>query len=283
MLETTASEKLCSLTELENTTRSLLSGGRRANVLILECDPEVRRLWKTVLERDGHSVTAPDSADAQRAAIRQARFTPYDLVAFETKSLPERNGYGSLRQLCTPHGHLLITEGAPGDLHSWNPHKVRLWPKPFPINSLRWLASHAACNRPTNPLVAIICDDCPHTRGLLASTANSAGFEAICTDDGSQVSTLAAAFEASVVFLDILMPEQDGLTTMNQIRTAHLPVKVVAMSGGPDLYLQVARQLGATHTLSKPFQLETVRRLLADIAAQPVCPITAISEVQENT
>ncbi len=281
MLENATTERLCSLKELEDTTRSLLSGGHRAKILILECDADVRSLWQTVLERDGHWVTAPESDYERRSAVSPRLGRPYDLVILEPRSLPEFRGCGRLSRLCTPNGHLLITEGTPDDLDYGHPEKVRLWPKPFPIDSLRWLASKAANNCWADPMVAIVCDDCPHTRSLLASVAHAAGFEPVCTADGSQVPALAAAFEASVVFLDILMPGQDGLATLSQLRKARLPVKVVAMSGGPELYLEAARQLGACQTLPKPFQVKTVLRFLSEISPDPRGWMTSRVDVVE--
>lgn len=67
---------------------------------------------------------------------------------------------------------------------------------------------------------------------------------------------------------DLVMPEQEGLETIQFIcrRWPHLPV--IAISGALEgAYLEVAKKLGADVVLSKPFEtdviLHEVRRLIA--------------------
>lgn len=69
-----------------------------------------------------------------------------------------------------------------------------------------------------------------------------------------------------VVVTDLIMPEQEGLETIMQLRRHDANVRVIAISGGGRVnatnYLSLARSLGAQKTLSKPF---TTEELLAAI------------------
>jgi CheY-like chemotaxis protein len=63
--------------------------------------------------------------------------------------------------------------------------------------------------------------------------------------------------------MDILMPDQDGLESIIQLRREFPTVKVIAITGGSDMigvlnFLEVARMLGARRTLQKPFDLTTL-------------------------
>jgi CheY-like chemotaxis protein len=138
---------------------------------------------------------------------------------------------------------------------------------------LRRLARTAARGGRDQAPVAIICDDCPHTRELLSLVAQDVGYETVATSLGSEVLELVEVCQAKVVLLDILMPEQDGLVTLRQIRAARLPVQVITLSGGPELYLHVAEQLGADHIMTKPVALQTLRGLLREIAGLPGVPV----------
>lgn len=66
------------------------------------------------------------------------------------------------------------------------------------------------------------------------------------------------AAPADVVVMDILMPDQDGLEAIIELRREFPDVKVIAITGGsskmnvPD-FLDVAKVLGAKRTLHKPF------------------------------
>jgi DNA-binding response OmpR family regulator len=72
-----------------------------------------------------------------------------------------------------------------------------------------------------------------------------------------------------LVITDMLMPEMDGVETIQQLRESFPGVKIIAISGGglasPDHYLKIARKLGADKTLRKPFifpeLLDTVHEL----------------------
>lgn len=69
-----------------------------------------------------------------------------------------------------------------------------------------------------------------------------------------------------VVVCDLLMPEQEGVQTIMQIRGACRGVAIIAVSGGMSSgstgldVLEIALQLGADATLKKPF-------LLSELAA----------------
>ena len=78
-----------------------------------------------------------------------------------------------------------------------------------------------------------------------------------------------------LVITDILMPEQDGLEVIKELRRAFPTVKIIAISGG-GLFdkasaLKCATLLGAHRTLAKPFGPEellgAMRALSLDQAA----------------
>ena len=71
------------------------------------------------------------------------------------------------------------------------------------------------------------------------------------------------AFQAGridLVVLDMVMPEMDGVESLAALRRIDPRARVLAVSGGgsvdPLIYLDVARAMGATHTLAKPFEAE---------------------------
>lgn len=62
-----------------------------------------------------------------------------------------------------------------------------------------------------------------------------------------------------LVITDLLMPEQDGIGLILELRRIKPEIKVVAISGGgkigPSNYLDVAKTLGADAVFPKPFNL----------------------------
>jgi len=58
------------------------------------------------------------------------------------------------------------------------------------------------------------------------------------------------------------MPLKDGIETILQLRVSQPDIKIIAMSGGwnggGQSYLRLAGKLGASQTLSKPFDKATL-------------------------
>jgi len=69
------------------------------------------------------------------------------------------------------------------------------------------------------------------------------------------------------VITDIIMPEQEGIDTIIQIRRERPGIKIVAISGGGRIrnidFLEMAQSLGADEVIAKPFEAdELLNRLL---------------------
>lgn len=72
-----------------------------------------------------------------------------------------------------------------------------------------------------------------------------------------------------MVITDLMMPEQEGIATIQQIKRESPPTPVIAMSGGSKhvgVYLQLARKLGASATLAKPFSWEDLEEVIGTVA-----------------
>ena len=117
----------------------------------------------------------------------------------------------------------------------------------------------------------LVIDDDPVVRGLLVEMLRRAGYDVDEAEDGRAGMRRFREQPAALVITDVLMPEQEGLETLIQLRHESPTVRVIAISGGgrvgPELYLNSARTLGAHAVLAKPFGreelLEAVTRVLA--------------------
>ena len=72
-----------------------------------------------------------------------------------------------------------------------------------------------------------------------------------------------------LVICDIIMPDKEGIETIVEIRQIEPDQRIVAISGGGRIkkedYLAVAAAVGATHTISKPFDAETLTEMVTRI------------------
>lgn len=114
----------------------------------------------------------------------------------------------------------------------------------------------------------LVIDDEAAVRGTIQRMLESAGHEVIAAENGRDGLDRYRKQDLDVVITDIIMPEKDGIETIREIRAIDPTVAIIAISGEghtglPD-FLRVAKKLGATATLKKPFREND---LMACIAA----------------
>ncbi len=109
----------------------------------------------------------------------------------------------------------------------------------------------------------LIVDDQHALRVLLKRHLEKAGFEVLQAEDGAKALSLFKKEPVDLVFLDVMMPQMDGIEVCRQIRA--LPpekngkVPIVMCTGkGQRQDVMDAVQAGATDYIVKPFTRETI-------------------------
>jgi EAL domain-containing protein (putative c-di-GMP-specific phosphodiesterase class I) len=113
----------------------------------------------------------------------------------------------------------------------------------------------------------LVLDDDPDMCALVVSAATSAGYQAISsTNFGGFTASLTP--ETSVVVLDLMMPEVDGIQVLRYLSSQHYASDIVLISGYDKKVLKVAGQLAEALGLSirasvqKPVNLKSLREIL---------------------
>ena len=114
----------------------------------------------------------------------------------------------------------------------------------------------------------LIIDDDPLVRQTVRTMLEKAPHEVDEAADGGAGLERVRQFRPDLALTDILMPYQDGIEFIIQLRRIDPDVKVLAMSGGgrfePGQLLLVAKALGADDYIAKPF---TKHALLTKVSA----------------
>ena len=119
------------------------------------------------------------------------------------------------------------------------------------------------------PEVLVIDDDAALLHSLITALG-AFGIPIATARDGLAGLKAFRKLVPKVVIVDIIMPEQDGIGAIMEMRRERPGVKIIAMSGsgrcGKADFLEVAKMLGADATIHKPFDIDelvaTVRRHL---------------------
>ena len=120
---------------------------------------------------------------------------------------------------------------------------------------------------PGQELLALVVDDSTVNRRILAKLLESAGVQVITAAGGVEGVELTAKHRPNVVFMDLKMPDLDGLEATRRLRedphTAHIPVIAVTASAFGDTR-KAARDAGCTDYLPKPVRAEVLYAMLHD-------------------
>src|SRR5437016_6310319 len=116
----------------------------------------------------------------------------------------------------------------------------------------------------------LLIDDDALGRDMLRQMLERAGYDVVEAASGREGLQQYQATAIDLIITDILMPDQDGLEIILELRRLAPEAKIIAITGGGqsgllDL-LPIAAKLGAQRTLRKPLQrlelLETIRHLV---------------------
>jgi DNA-binding response OmpR family regulator len=126
-----------------------------------------------------------------------------------------------------------------------------------------------------NAVHVLVADDDDQVRMLLRRVLTKAGYDVSEARNGNEALRVFRQKPAAVLITDLIMPDKEGLETIQEFRRSHTPVKIIAMSGGgrldQNMYLSMAKKIGADHVLSKPFTpqdlLSAVQSLVEKSAA----------------
>lgn len=117
-----------------------------------------------------------------------------------------------------------------------------------------------------NLLKILICDDSMLMRKKLKESLNLCGtFEYLEAIDGQKAVDIYKEEKPDLVFMDIVMPEKDGITAVSEIKEFDKNAKVVmASSTGTKENLRKAIEAGAFDFIQKPWEQQHINNILTN-------------------
>jgi CheY-like chemotaxis protein len=104
------------------------------------------------------------------------------------------------------------------------------------------------------PGTVLVVDDEDAIRGLFHELLTAEGYRVLVASDGRQAcDMLRRGMDLDLVITDLVMPNQEGIETIQAMRQQFPKVRIIAMSGAfGGQFLSTAKLLGADATLMKP-------------------------------
>jgi DNA-binding response OmpR family regulator len=113
----------------------------------------------------------------------------------------------------------------------------------------------------------LIIDDDAVTREIMTAALEVAGHHVREAQNGADGIALVRKYHPALVVTDLMMPEKEGVEVIMELRQREPDIAILAVSGVPgnDLYLHVARELGADAVLQKPVSFDRLVGVVSEL------------------
>jgi DNA-binding response OmpR family regulator len=116
----------------------------------------------------------------------------------------------------------------------------------------------------------LVADDEVNLVNILEKSLVRDGHTVVTAYDGIEALRRLSLGDIDLVVIDMVMPNMNGLDAIKEMQKKYPKVKIIAISGGgnrggPRDYLDVAKQLGASQCLFKPFMLNELSARIKDL------------------
>ena len=237
-------------------------------ILVVEDQEKVRSFTVDALKAYGYRVM--EAANAGAALAICARKTSLVDLVLSDVVMPHTNGHELAAQLShlRPELKVVLMSGYPNDAipvcggRNASSHFLM---KPF---SPQELASKVrqVLRRELRRARILVADDEDGVRFYLRKVLESSNYEVREASDGRQAIHDARSEPIDLVITDLVMPEQEGIETIQVLRKEAPHIRIIATSGAFNgQFLGVAKLLGADAILSKPISSQALLEKVAEL------------------
>lgn len=116
-------------------------------------------------------------------------------------------------------------------------------------------------------LKVLVCDDSLLIRKKMKDALAEIGIDHISeAENGQEAVQFCKNNDVDVIFMDIVMPEKDGITALTEIKELDKDVKVVMVSSaGTQSHLKKAVKLGVYDFIQKPINKNALEQIIEKI------------------
>ena len=116
---------------------------------------------------------------------------------------------------------------------------------------------------------ALVVDDSPTMRQMVALTLTNAGFKVVEAEDGKDaINKVAGALKMDIVVTDLNMPKMDGISLIKELRKMaafkFTPILMLTTESAADKK-QAGKDAGATGWIVKPFNPDVMLKIIVKV------------------
>jgi CheY-like chemotaxis protein/two-component sensor histidine kinase len=247
------------------------TGPRSGCVLIIDDDPAVRELMQSFLGKEGYRV---ECATGGEEGLSRARELHPDVITLDV-AMPRMDGWSVLSTLKADPGlhdiPVIMLTMVDNKSMGYALGAAEYMMKPINRERLISVIRKYGAKRDQSPVLVV--EDDPDTRYILKNTLEKDGWKVETAANGRIALELAASRLPGLVLLDLMMPEMDGFTFIDEFRRVpegrRVPVIVLTAK---DLTADDRRRLNGyvQRVVKKGSNTESLLGELRDLVAESI-------------
>ncbi len=238
----------------------------RRTLLVVDDEPSLRITLAANLEDAGYDVIESPSADAALAVL--AARDDIALVVSDIR-MPGMDGIELNRRVKAVRPGLPVVMMTAYTAEAQVEQALAggaftVVHKPFDTAALLRIVARAL----TKPVVLIVDDSLSDREGLVETLA-ACGCRTACVAGAAEALAAVASETVDVAVVDLVMPDKDGVETLEELHRAQPGLPVLMMTGYsvPQLVRRAAER-GTVACLRKPFDIRQLLRVIAEVRAR---------------
>ncbi len=236
----------------------------KTNILVVDDLRSMRLTLGGILEDKGHNVVTVEDGYQAIEAVRKKHF---DAIFMDIK-MPGINGVQTFREVkkIDPKAVvIMMTAYSVEDLvkEAMEEGAYAIVSKPFDIDKVISIIDELLQEK----ILILVVDDHFGDRETLKVILEGKGYRVAAAGDGAEAIRMVKEGHYDIIFLDIRLPDMNGVETFEQVKSIDPRAVVIMMTGYTEAELvERAISSGAYTCIHKPFNMERVITLVAAIA-----------------
>jgi CheY-like chemotaxis protein len=240
-------------------------------VLVVDDNEDLLETFSLILKRRGFNVA---TAENGASAVAKFKEHQYDVTLMDIV-MPEMNGveaFQKIREINPGASVILMTAYSEEELiqTAKDEGAQQVIHKPIRIDQLIEMLKEAAASQPI-----LIVDDNADICHTLTRTFELQGYEVLAAGSGEEAVSIAREQACQIAFIDIKLPNIDGLETFLRLKEINPSILTVMMTGFRNEVkdaLDKAQAASAITCLYKPFDPSEASELVKRIGKRPGRP-----------
>jgi len=242
----------------------LAKNNGKTSVLVVDDLRSIRLTLGGILEDEGHNVVTVEDGYQAIEAVKKAYF---DAIFMDIK-MPGINGVQTFREvkkIAPASAVIMMTAYSVEDLvkEALEEGAYAIIYKPFDIDKVISLIEKLLRQK----ILILIVDEQFADREKLKTILEDKGYRVTTAKDGTEAIKKVREKHYDIIFLEVKLPDMNCAQTFEQVKEIDPGATVIMMSGYTEEELvKKAVSAGVYTCLQKPFDMEKVMALVADIA-----------------